>query len=131
MDKDLLLKARLPEAEVEVPGVGTVRVRALNLNEADRVSQVKNTDARVRRILALGMVDPVLTEAEAGRWQRNAPAGEVDKVSTKIAELSGILPESAKDAVKTFRGEPGSGVPILPGAEVGDDGSDPPVDDEQ
>lgn len=110
MDKELLFAPRLPEADVEVPGVGTVRVRGLNRPEAMAVQAVSGTEARERKILALGMVDPALTEAEAGRWQKAAPAGELEPVTTRIAELSGMLEGSAKEAVKTFRGEPGSGV---------------------
>jgi hypothetical protein len=119
--KSLLLKSRIPEANVDLPGVGTVRVRGLNRAEALRVEAAKGVEARERRILALGMVDPAITEAEAGQWQRNAPAGELDPVSTKIAELSGMLPGSAKEAVKEFVADPDAEFPVLPGAEVGDD----------
>lgn len=106
MDKELLFKPRLTEADVEIPGVGTVRVRALNRAEAMRVESTKGTEARERVILALGMVDPELTEAEVGRWQTAAPAGELQPVAVRIAELSGLLEAAPKEAMQTFRGEP-------------------------
>jgi hypothetical protein len=109
VDEDLkarLLKPRLTEADVDVPGVGTVRVRGLNRAEAMAVQGANGPEATERRILALGMVDPSMTEAEAGAWQKASPGGEIEPVSRKIAELSGMLDGAAKDVVKTFRDGP-------------------------
>lgn len=122
MDKDLLFKPRLPEADVDLPGVGTVRVRGLSQAEAHMVEQVKGTAARERKILALGLVEPQLTEVEVGRWQAAAPSGEVTRAALKVAELSGMLEGADKEAYKSFRGEPGPGVQVLPGGEAGHDG---------
>lgn len=122
MDKELLFKPRLPEADVDVPGIGMVRVRGLNRAEAMQVQSAKGTEATERVILALGMVDPQLTEAEAGRWQKAAPAGEIEPVSRRIAELSGMVEGAEKEAYKSLRGGAGDGVRVLPGAEAGDDG---------
>jgi len=124
VDEDLkarLLKSRLGEDTIPVPGIGVVRVRGLNRVEAMHVQEANGTEATERRILALGMVDPSMTEAEAGQWQRSAPAGEIDPVSRRIAELSGMLERSAKDVVKTFRDGSDPGVRAVPGAEAGDD----------
>lgn len=131
MDKELLFKPRLPEANVDVPGVGVVRVRGLSRIEALHVQAAKGPEATERRILALGMVDPPLTEAEAGQWQRASAAGEIELVSTRIAQLSGMAPESAKEAVKEFEANPDAEFRVLPGSEAGDDGGSAPVGDEQ
>lgn len=122
MDKDLLFKPRLPEADVEIPGVGTVRVRALSRAEAMAVENAKGNAAIERKLLALGLVDPKLTEAEVGQWQSAAPASELEPVSNRIAELSGLLPDSAKEAVKEFEANPDKEFRLLPGAEAGQDG---------
>lgn len=121
MDKELLFKPRLPEADVEVPGVGTLRVRGLNRAEAMHVQAANGTEATERRILALGLVDPELTEAEVGRWMKAATAGELEPVSRRIAELSGMLDGADKAAYKEFEADPGSEFRVLPGAEAGDD----------
>lgn len=126
MDKDLLFKPRVPEDDVEIPGVGTVRVRGLTRAEAVMVSETKGAAATERKTLALGLVDPVLTEAEAGQWQKASTAGELQKVSLRIAELSGMMPDSAKDAVRNFRDESESGIRLLPSAETVDDGGTTP-----
>lgn len=124
MDKDLLFKDRLPEADVDVPGVGTVRVRALTRAETFYVQKADRADvgAIERRILATGMVDPELTQADVSRWQKACPAGEIDPVVDKIRELSGLDDDAAKVAVLDFRDEPDDGVRVLPGGEAVDDG---------
>ncbi len=122
MDKEILFKPRLPEEEVELPGVGTVRVRALSRSEAIRVQAVEETGARERCAVALGMVQPRLTEDEVGRWQSVAPAGELSPVAERINVLSGLAEDSAKTAYKSNGGESGAGVRTLPSDEAGDDG---------
>lgn len=122
MDKELLFKSRLPEADVDIPGVGTVRVRGLSRAEAMLLHSLKGPEAIERKILALGLVDPILTEAEVGKWQRASIAGELGPVATKISELSGLNPGSDKQAYRDFEADPGSEFRLLPGSEAGDDG---------
>ena len=131
MDKDLLLKPRLAEDDVEIPGVGTVRVRALSRAEVLMVRKATdNADSvdgpRVlvleRKMLAAAMVDPVLSEAEVGAWQQVSAAGELDTVMTVIQRLSGMLDDSAKEAVKEFEAAPDAEFRALPGGEAGPDG---------
>lgn len=122
VDKERLLKPRVPEGEVELEGLGTVRVRGLSRGEVFMVQQMKGTAAVERKILALGVVDPALTESEAGQWQEASPAGELEPVVQKIQELSGLAEGSAKEAMLGFREEPGPGVRVLPGAETVDNG---------
>lgn len=120
--KARLLAPRLPEDEVPIPGIGTVRVRGLNRHEAMSTQGLKGTEAIERRMMALGLLDPPMTEAEVGQWQRAAPAGELEPVTSKIAELSGMTSASTKEAYKSLSGESGAGVRVLPGGEADDDG---------
>lgn len=130
MDKALLFKSRLNEADVEIPDVGTVRVRGLSRAEVMLVRKATDTEhmdgsralVLERKMLAAAMVDPVLTESEVGQWQQASAAGELEPVVRKVQELSGMLDDAPKEAVKTFRGESGDGVRVLPSAETGDDG---------
>lgn len=119
MDKELLFKPRLPEADVDIPGVGTVRVRGLSRVEVLAVRKATDNAESMdgprvlvleRKMLAAAMVDPELTESEVGQWQKAAAAGELEPIVTAVQELSGMLDGSAKAAVQTFRGEPGDGV---------------------
>jgi hypothetical protein len=129
VDKEALFKARLPEAEVEVPGLGSVRVRALSRAEAMSVQQMNGTGAIERRILHLALVDPELTEAEVGQWQKVSPAGELEPVTDKITELSGMEQGAAKEAYLGFEENPDAEFPVLPGGEAVDDGGRDDVED--
>ncbi|PSL02884.1 hypothetical protein CLV30_109192 [Haloactinopolyspora alba] len=131
MDKELLFKARLPEGEVEVPGLGTVRVRGLSRDEVLAAQKADNTADLERRMLAAGMVDPALTVAEAGRWQMASPAGELEPVTQKIRDLSGMGDDASKSGGEGAGDGAGSGVRDVPGAEAVDDGGPPPPRDEQ
>jgi hypothetical protein len=126
--KARLLKRRtdtdsgLPEDVVPVPGMGDVHVRALNRLEAIAVQEVTGgTAASECRIVALGMVDPLMTEDEVGIWQEVSLAGEIEVVSRKIAELSGMLEGAGKVAYKSNGGGPDDGVRTVSSAAPGDD----------
>lgn len=127
MDKEKLLAPRndtehgMPEADVEIPNVGTVKVRGLTRGEVFKIQQAKGTAAIEAKILAIGMVDPELTDAEVRRWQGQSPAGELDSVVEKIRELSGLSDRADKEAYKSFRDGSGDGVRTLPGDEAFDD----------
>lgn len=122
-DKELLFKSSLPEAEVEIPGKGTVRVRALTHDEALGISKGIRSEADAhdrraqieRRMLALAMVDPPMTEDEVGRWQKASVAGEIEPVGKAIQRLSGMLPEADKEAYVEFEENPDSEFRLPPG----------------
>jgi hypothetical protein len=101
MDKEALFVDRLPQDDVEVPGLGTFRVRALSRAEAQRLESAPTLGDKERIVLSCGVVDPALTEADAKRWLASATFGEVDPVMRRIAQLSGLLEDSAKAAYKS------------------------------
>jgi len=120
VDKELLFKRRLEEDDVEIPGVGTIRVRALNRAESVSVSKLTDLGERDAHIIAIGMVDPRMSVSEVKRWGEAASGGELESVSKRIAQLSGMLPGAAKEAVKEFEANPDAEFRALPGAEAGD-----------
>lgn len=122
MNKEHLFAVRLDEADVELPGVGTVRVRALNRAEAMSVGKLTDPALKDLHIIAIGMIDPVLSVSEVRRWGEASPAGELEMVSRRIAQLSGMLPESAKEAVMEFEANPDAEFRNVPGGEAGNDG---------
>lgn len=123
LDKDLLFKPRLPEEDFPIPGVGVVRVRGLNRDETVAIGKLEDAAERDRHIIAIGMVDPKLSVSEVKRWGSAATGGELESVSRKIAELSGMLEGSAKAAYKSDGSGSSAGVRTLPSDEAGDDGS--------
>jgi hypothetical protein len=92
IDKAALLKGFIPTGDVDLPsGQGSVTVRGLSRMEATRVQKAyrgEDVDEAEVIILACGLVDPALTEAEARAWREVAAAGDVEAISQKISELS-------------------------------------------
>lgn len=98
MDKSKLLAPRLAERDVDVPGVGTVRVRGLTRAEVATIGSRDGLEAE-RVALSLGLVDPRLTQDEVGQWQASAPAMEIQPVLLAINELSGMTRAAQKSGV--------------------------------
>jgi len=124
VDKRLLLKPRLDEATITVPGVGEVRVRALS--RAD-ILNIQGAEARgtlefERVFLSAAMVDPKLTPEEVGEWQKAAGPDEMEDVIVKVRELSGLDKGAAKRAYKEFESHPDAEFRVPAGSEAGDDG---------
>lgn len=110
MNKSALLKARLPAQDIEIPGVGTVKVRGLSRDEVLSLRDKGMTTAAEteRQILSLSLVDPALTEDEVGEWQKGSTPGEMEKVTDVVMRLSGLAEDSPKQAMTTFPDESGN-----------------------
>jgi hypothetical protein len=99
----------MPEDDVEVKDMGAVRVRGLSRGEVFMMRKhqadggLKTEDAWERRMLSLALVEPAMTEDEVGAWQRVSPAGEMEPVSQKIQELSGLSEGADKSGVPDIR----------------------------
>lgn len=105
ISKDDLLKARFGVEDVEIPGVGTVKVRALTRGQALQVQGVELSVAEMeRKLISWAMVEPTLTEDEVGVWQDGSPAGELQVITDAILRLSGMEKHAAREAMKRFPG---------------------------
>lgn len=102
----LLAKRGIGTETVDLPGVGEVVVRGMSRAEALSMQKLGDLDAAdmERRLLAVAMVEPALTEDEVRQWQEAAPAGELEPVTTAITRLSGLAVTAVKEEMKTFRG---------------------------
>lgn len=107
MDKAQLFEPRLPEADVELPGVGTIRVRGLNRGEGLALQKIEDLGERDRHMIAMGVIDPQLSVSEVKRWSEAAPVGELERVSDAIARLSGMLEGADSAAYKSAPDESG------------------------
>lgn len=105
VDKNALLRQKFGTEEVEIPGVGTVTIRALTRGEAIRI-QGDEMIAEVAecKLLSLAMVDPVMTEEEVQEWQDTSPAGQMQPVIKAILAASGMVEEVTREAYNDFRG---------------------------
>jgi hypothetical protein len=115
--EQLLGQAGPPEADVDLPGVGVVRVRGLTRIEVLSVRKAADSAESVdgprllvleRKLIAAGMVDPQLSEDDVRAWQNVCPAGQLEPVTEKIQELSGLAEGSEKAAFQGVREQPGA-----------------------
>ncbi len=105
MDKEKLFVDRIGLEDYEVPGLGTIKLRALNRFQALLIAECKSTEQREIKMLKWGLVDPELTDAEIKRWYAASPAGEIENISKAIARLSGLMEGAAKEQFPTDGGE--------------------------
>ena len=104
IDREVFLKAALPEAEVDLPGVGPVRVRGLTRAEVVALQGFKaDVGAVERRIIALGLVDPALGPDDVDVWYDTAPAGMTDLIVNEVSRLSGLSDGATKSGVPGIR----------------------------
>lgn len=108
MDKELLTKSRIDGADhlgtVDIPDVGTITVRGLSRHEYI-VGQGYTEDPlkQERYLLSCAMVDPVMGEDDVAAWQKASDPQEINLVSLKVNELSGIGKGADKSAVAEVR----------------------------
>jgi hypothetical protein len=95
VDKSKLLAKRTKTKEVELPDVGTVKVRGLTKAEVEAYTD-KDGEVNEAGLVATGLVDPVLTVEEVVEWLNNAPVGDYADVMGAIRDLSGLNREAAK-----------------------------------
>lgn len=104
IDREALLKGRSGQEDIEIEGVGTVRVRPLTRGEALQVADKPLDAAEMeRKIIAWGLVEPALSEADIKAWQDSSPAGDIQTVVDAIVRLSGMEKHAAKQAYQQFR----------------------------
>lgn len=111
VDKGALFGApRLPEEDVEIPRIGTIRVRGLSRVELLLAGKLSDQGVATmeRRMLCYGMVHPKVTEDEVQRWQESAPAGEIQPIIAVVNRLSGIGKDVQKEAYKSLRDAAGA-----------------------
>ena len=93
-DKTQLFVGSFDEEEVELPGKGTVRVRALSRAEMQKLmnknkggQEPTGLEVEIRMVVA-GMVDPEIDVDDAKLWSQRATPGEWQRVCKAITRLS-------------------------------------------
>jgi hypothetical protein len=103
----LLAPTALPEDNVEIAGVGWVKVRGLSRGEMHLLTKKDGGNPSTRTAdlfyLAHGLVEPKITEAHAEKLMDNIGFGSLQAVISKISELSGVDRTAQKEAYKSLR----------------------------
>lgn len=103
LTREDLLKARFGIEPFEIEGLGTVEIRSvsrelvLGLRSQEGLTPLE----RERILIAAAMVNPKMNEQDVADWQAASPAGEMEALTERVARLSGMTKDSAKDAVKS------------------------------
>lgn len=103
MDKSKLIGKREDPKAIEVPVEdGAVKVRPLTREQILVLRSIGGDPAKFeQKLLAYAMVDPVLTEAEVKEWQKHSPPMEIEAVTDKVMEISGLKEAAEKAAYKS------------------------------
>lgn len=109
LSKEALLEESIPTDEVELPSKGgSVLVRALTRGQVHANSEAREKGKKSNKdieaqTLVWGMVNPELDVNDVKAWMDAAGTDEVNRVVTKIMELSGFDEEDQKEAAKSLR----------------------------
>jgi hypothetical protein len=98
-----------------------VHVRGLSRHEVIHVQAQKGVAAVEQMTVSLGMIAPKMTPEQVKAWQKSSTGDEIDPVTERIGQLSGMLKGSRKAAMKEMLADPG--------VEFRDDAGEGPVDD--
>lgn len=101
-----LLKGRGQNTrEVQLPGGGSVVVRGLTRAEAlgARAEEMDEMEVE-RKMLALALVEPQMSEDEVGAWQQVCLAGELAPVVDAVLDISSMTVEAPNRAARRFQG---------------------------
>jgi hypothetical protein len=80
-----------------------------------RIQGLSGTAAIERAMLAVAMVRPRMTEGAVREWQESSVAGEIEPVTDKVSELSGMKAGAEKAAYKEFEADPAAEFHLPPG----------------
>lgn len=112
---------------------GKVRVRGMSRLEVMAMDNLKakgilaDTAAGERYMLARTMVAPKMTEAQIETWQHEPAGGDLEKVTTRIAELSGLGKGAEKSGVPESAERSDARIRVLPSDQAGHDSEFAPV----
>lgn len=135
-EADDLANPALPQGDVTLASGKKVLVRGLSRGEVFAMQKskadggIKDEAAWERRMVSIALLAPKMTEDQVGGWQRGPAGGDLEDVTQKITDLSGLSPQAEKQAMASFRDD-GPGVRVLPSSEAGDDGQPTAGADEQ
>jgi hypothetical protein len=95
VDKAALLACDIDAEDLDVPGLGLVRVKGLTRAETVETMAFEGA-AWERAIIVRGLVEPRLTDEEVLNFQNNKRSGVVTTIFNQIVHLSGVERGAAK-----------------------------------
>lgn len=100
LTRDEILARKTGRGTATLPDGSTVDIRALTRNEVLEMQESGRSLAeRDNFIVAKGMTDPELSEADVAAWADNGGAGDLVAITEAIAVLSGLQQGAGKSGV--------------------------------
>lgn len=106
-----------------------VHVRGLSRHEVLHVQAQKGVAAVECMTVSLGLIAPKMTIERVKAWQKSSVGAEMDPVTERIGELSGMLKGSRKAAMKEMLTDPGVEFRVPTSEGPGDDSDTPAAGD--
>ena len=95
IDKSQLLSAIAgKEREVEIPGIGNIKIKSLEFSEVKEIQDKAKDDMMLTAlyIVRYGLVEPALTDEDIVTLYKGQP-GKISKISAEISKVSGMVDE--------------------------------------
>lgn len=130
--RDTGTESGFPEDWVVLEGLDKkVRVRGLSRHEVMHVQAQKGVLAVEQMTVSLGLLDPAMTTDQIKAWQKRSKGSEMEPVTRRIGELSGMIQGARKAAIKEMLDDSGIEFRVHAGDETSDDSEPDAPGDEQ
>lgn len=98
LTRDEILARKVGRGTCTLPDGSTVTVRALTRDQVLHAQNEAGGDASERDnwIVAMGLVDPVMSVDDVREWAEHGAAGDLTTITEMIAELSGLKQGAGK-----------------------------------
>lgn len=91
------------EEDFELPSGLTVRIRPLTRMEVLIIGKRDlPTDKKEAAFMSKAMVLPAMSEEDVKRWQTNSATGDMQELTERVQEISGMTKKGAKATAEEF-----------------------------
>lgn len=91
------------EEDFELPSGLVVRIRPLTRMEVLIIGKRDlTTDKKEQAFMSKAMVLPAMSEEDVKRWQTNSATGDMQELTERVQEISGMSTKGAKATAKAF-----------------------------
>lgn len=102
LTRDEILARKVGRAKVELPGGGTVSIRALTFREVADGQEIKDITERTAFYVAAALTDPVMSADDVAAWAGpdGGDAGDMTYLSEQIQMISRLSEGAGKRGVQ-------------------------------
>jgi hypothetical protein len=100
LTREQILARKVGHGVAELPGGGTVAIRALTRDEVLEMQQLEGASLADRDnfLCSKGMTDPVMSVEDVAAWAAAGAAGDIVAITEAVARLSGLAEGAGKSS---------------------------------